>query len=106
MAAETVFCVFRVRKGQEEALIKLCREHDKTLRRLDFCSQEPARLFRGEDHGGSFIFKIFEWKSGSALDAARQHPEVQRLWEAMEPLCEQRGGQPSMEFPHVVPVDL
>ena len=104
MAAETVFCVFRVRKGREEELIKLCREHDETLRRLDLCTDEPARLFRGEEHGGSMIFKIFEWKSAEALDAARAHPEVQRLWEAMEPLCEARGS--SMEFPHVVPVEL
>ena len=106
MASETVFCVFRVQKGRGDELLKLCREHDETLRRLDLVTHEPAKLFRGEDHGGSFIFKIFAWKSAVALDAARQHPEVQRLWEAMEPLCEERGGQPSMEFPHVVPVEL
>lgn len=104
MAAETVFCVFRVKTGSEEDLIKLCREHDETLRRLDLCTAAPAKLFRGADHDGSMIFKIFEWKSGEALDAARKHPDVQRIWEAMEPLCEARAS--SMEFPHVVPVEL
>jgi quinol monooxygenase YgiN len=103
--AETVFCVFRVRDGKQEELLELCREHDRTLRRLGLCTDRPAELYRGDDgHGGRFIFKVFQWKSAEALDAARRHPDVQILWEAMEPLCEVRGGQPSMEFPHVVAV--
>lgn len=105
--AQTVFCLFRVRRGKEEELLGLCRDHDQTLRRLGLCTDKPAQVYRGGDElRNSFIFKIFEWKSGEALDAARKHPDVQILWEAMEPCCEQRGGQPSMEFPHVVSVDL
>ena len=100
--AETVFCFFRVRKGKEEDLMKLCREHDQTLRRLGLCTDEPATVYRGADEQGRpFMVKLFQWKSGAALDAARKHPDVQILWEAMEPLCEARDGRPSMEFPHV-----
>lgn len=105
--AQTVFCVFRVRKEREEELLQLCRDHDRTLRRLGLCTDQPARLYRGDDgHGGSFVFKIFQWKSGDALDAARKHPDVQVIWEAMAPCCEEREGRPGMEFPHVVPADL
>ena len=99
--AETVFCIFRVKEGMEGELLKLCRQHDETLRRLDLCSDTPARVFRGGDgHGGNFVVKIFEWKSPEALAAARSHPDVQILWEAMEPCCER------MEFPHLEPVSL
>jgi quinol monooxygenase YgiN len=105
--AQTVFCFFRVIKGKEEDLLKLCREHDQTLRRLGLCTDKPATLYRGTDEReDAFIIKLFQWKSGEALNAARRHPEVQRLWEAMEPLCESRDGRPSMEFPHVERVSI
>jgi hypothetical protein len=98
--AQTVFCFFRVIKGKEEDLLKLCREHDQTLRRLGLCTDKPATLYRGNDEReDAFIIKLFQWK-------ARRHPEVQRLWEAMEPLCESRDGRPSMEFPHVERVSI
>ena len=104
---QTVFCFFRVIQGKEEDLLKVCREHDRTLRKLGFCTDRPSELYQGTDErNDSFIVKIFQWKSGEALDAARRHPEVQRHWEAMEPLCEMRDGRPSMEFPHVKPVTL
>ena len=97
-----VICHFRVKPDREDELLKLQHEHDALLRRLDLVTDEPAVLYRGEDfRGRPFLYKIFVWKSGAALDAARQHPEVADLWERMEPLCEERDGWPSMEFPHV-----
>lgn len=99
---EWVFCTFRVRPGQEPALEKLQHEHAATLRRLGLVSDAPMTLYRGRDDlDRPFLLKFFEWRSARALDAARRHPDVQRLWEAMEPLCEPRDGRPSMEFPHV-----
>ncbi|MEN8182436.1 MAG: hypothetical protein ABFS46_07865 [Myxococcota bacterium] len=99
---EIVFCYYRVRPGQEEALVRLQHEHIETLRKLDLITEEPATLYRGADERGlPFLVKFFTWRSPQALDAAHQHPEVQRHWEAMEPLCEDRDGRPGMEFPHV-----
>lgn len=104
---EIVLCMFRVRGGSEEALRKLCRDHDATLRRLDLVTGMPAVCYRGaDDRERPFVVKIFEWKSAAALDAARRHPDVQIIWEAMEPLCEARDGRPSMEFPHVERIPL
>ena len=97
-----VLCHFRVKPGREEELLKLSRDHDAVLRRLDLVTDEPAVVYRGADEKGRpFLYKIFTWRSAAALDAARQHPEVADLWERMEPLCEERDGWPSMEFPHV-----
>ena len=106
-SAETVICTFRVRAGHEDEMIALCRKHDATLRELGLVTGQPAVLYRGADEAGQpFLVKIFEWKSAAALDAARRHPDVQMQWEAMEPHCEARGGQLSMEFPHVVRVSI
>ena len=98
---ETVICQFRVKPGQQDTLIEMCRKHDRTLRELGLITDEPTLLYRGASRAGEpFVVKIFEWKSAEAVRAAHQHPEVQVHWEAMEPLCE------SMEFPHAERVAL
>ena len=99
-APETVFCILKVHPKREAELLKLCRQHHETLKRLELCTEEPIQLYRGDDgHGGTFVVKIFEWRSSNALDAARRHPDVQRIWEAMDACCER------MEFPHMEPVN-
>lgn len=105
---ETVLCTFRVKPGQEDALLALCRQHEEVLRKLDLCTDQPAVCYRGVDEGTErpFLIKIFQWKNPEALQAARAHPDVQILWEAMEPCCEPRDGRPSMEFPHVETIPL
>lgn len=103
--AETVFCYYRVIGGREEELLKLCHEHDATLRKLGLVTDEPMALYGGEDQRGRpLVIKLFQWKSPRALDAARQHPDVQAIWERMDTLCEARDGQPNMEFPHLARV--
>lgn len=97
-----VLCHFRVKAGCEEDLLKLFRDHDQALRRLDLVTDEPAVVYRGADiEGRPMLWKVFVWRSDAAAAAAHQHPEVADLWERMEPLCEGRDGWPSMEFPHV-----
>lgn len=97
-----VLCQYRVRPGQEDALLQLFRDHDGVLRKLDLVTKEPAVCYRGRDEQGRpFFVKTFTWKSAQAVGAAHQHPEVATLWERMEPLCEPRDGRPAMEFPHV-----
>ena len=102
-----VICTFRVKQGSEEQLLKLCREHDATLRQLALAVDEPAQIYHGADERGlPFVVQIFSWASADAVRAAHNHPEVMKLWEAMEPLCEERDGRPSMEFPHVTKLEL
>lgn len=104
---EIVLCTYRVRAGQEDALLALCREHDVVLRELDLVTDEPTVCYRGQDdQGRPFLVKTFTWRSAAAVTAAHQHPEVAALWERMDPLCEPRDGRPGMEFPHVERVTL
>ena len=102
-----VLCQFRVAKDREDELIQLCRDHDALLRKLDLITDTPVHLWVGADNlDRTFAFMTFTWKSAAALDAAHNHPEVQKIWEAMEPCCEARDGRPSMEFPHAREIAL
>jgi hypothetical protein len=38
------------------------------------------------------------------LDLAHEHPDVLMIWEAMDPLLEDRDGRPKWEFPHFLRV--
>jgi hypothetical protein len=97
-----VLCHFRVKPRDEDTLMHLLRDHDAVLRKLDLVTDEPGVVYRGSDPAGRpLLWNVFVWKSEDAARAAHAHPEVAECWERMEPLCEERGGAPSMEFPHV-----
>lgn len=102
-----VLCTYRVRKGEEDALLELMRGHERAVRKLSLVTDEPTRVFRGEDERGRpYFLKLFEWTGEEAVAKAHEHPEVLGVWERMEPLCEARDGRPGMEFPHLTPVPL
>ena len=69
-------------------------------------TEEASKQFKGaeQDNGQPIYFEIFDWLDG-AVDRAHEHPEVMAIWEPMDQLCEERGGKPSMEFPHVQKLD-
>lgn len=105
--SNTVVCHFRVIPGKEDEFLELCRAHERVMRQLDLVTREPTVIYRGADpKGRPFLYKVFEWKSREAVEAAHQHPEVMKLWERMEDYCEVRDGWPSMEFPHVERITL
>lgn len=100
----TVICHYRVAAGNEAAFEALLRRHWPKLHDLGLVTDEPARQFKGveQDNGQPIYYEIFEWLDG-AMARAHEHPEVMAVWEPMDRLCEQRGGKPNMEFPHVEP---
>ena len=105
---QTVICTFRVKPDGLDEFLALLAGHWPTLRRLELVTDSPEQLFQGVDHQGDepVIVSIFEWASLEATQHAHTHPEVAEIWEAMEPLCEERHGLPSMEFPHFRPLTL
>jgi hypothetical protein len=56
--------------------------------------------------GAPLVIEIFEWVDSDASARAHTHPEISGVWEAMGPLCEERDGRPSMDFPHLQPVSV
>ena len=104
---DTVFATYRVRQGKEREFLRLLDRHVPTLDRLGFTNGEPALVFRGKDDtGGPVLLEVFTWKDAGAVDLAHRHHEVAAIWEAMEPLVEERGGRRKWEFPHFEPVEM
>ena len=103
MANETVICTYRVRADAEAAFRGLLSKHWRTLRELGFVTDEQAKVFRKLDE--STYVEIFTWVEGG-FGLAHEHPDVLAIWETMDPLLEERNGQPKWEFPHYVAIDL
>jgi hypothetical protein len=98
MPKETVICTYRVRHADEDRFVDLLSRHWRTLHDLDFVTDEESLVFRGTDGGLTYV-EVFTWVEGG-FDQAHEHPDVLAIWEPMEPLLEERDGQPRWEFPH------
>ena len=105
--ANKVLCQYRVAEGNEEKFEALLKRHWPTLHELGLVTNEPAQCFKGAEgsDGKPIYFEIFDWVDG-AVERAHENPGVMAIWEPMDQLCEQRGGRPNMEFPHVDPIDV
>jgi hypothetical protein len=98
MANETVLCTYRVRANDEDRFKELLARHWSTLHSLGFVTDEEALVFRSLTSPPTYV-EIFTWVEGG-FGQAHEHPDVLAIWEPMEPLLEERGGQPRWEFPH------
>jgi len=103
VANETVICTYRVRPGAEVAFEELLRRHWTTLHGLGFVTDERSLVFRRYEE--PTYVEIFTWVEGG-FGRAHVHPDVLAIWEPMEPLLEDRAGQPKWEFPHYRRVEL
>jgi hypothetical protein len=104
MANEVVVCTYRVRPQAEERFAGLIAGHWRTLHDLGFVTDQRPLVLRGTDGGLTYV-EIFTWVDGG-FGLAHEHPDVLAIWEAMDPLLEERDGRPKSEFPHFVPVTL
>jgi len=104
VANETVICTYRVRAEDEQRFTELLAGHWRTLQQLGFVTEEVSSVFRSLDEPPTYI-EIFSWIEGG-FDQAHEHPDVLTIWEAMDPLLEDRDGQPKWDFPHYEAVAL
>jgi hypothetical protein len=99
MPNETVICTYRVRADGEDRFVELLERHWRMLEELGLVTDEGSQVFRSLEPGGPTYVEIFSWVEGG-FDRAHEHPDVLALWEAMDPLLEDRDGRPRWEFPH------
>lgn len=97
MANETVICTYRVRAEREDEFRVLLARHWDTLHDLGFVTEERSLVFRHLDEP-TFV-EVFTWVEGG-FEQAHEHPDVLAIWEPMDPLLEERHGQPKWDFPH------
>lgn len=97
---ETVICTMRVKPGAEAEFEKVMQVHWPTLRRLKLVEAKPHLLLRGrEESGKTYFVEIFTWVNHDVPDHVP--PEVQAIWDRMQPLVEARDGHQAIEFPEV-----
>ena len=76
---------YRPKKGKQEDLLLLTREHVPILRREGLATERPAYAMRAKD---GTIVEVFEWKSNDAIQAAHTNPEVMKFWTRYDATCD------------------
>ena len=75
-----VISAYQPKPGKEAALLELLQDHVPTLRMLGLASGFPRSLMTAANGA---VVEIFEWDSEDASRRAHDHPEVQKIWEAI-----------------------
>jgi hypothetical protein len=102
---ETVLVTFQVRVGQEAHLQQVISEAWAAYVRRGMVRRDPHLLLKNIDEkGNTTMFEIFSWKDSSVPDNAG--PEVRKLWNEMEGLCEKRAERRGIDFTQVEPITL
>lgn len=97
----TMHVTYRAKKGHEDALLALVKQHWPALRRLGLASSEPPLVWRAVDRKGNTSFvEVFQWRDASASGVAHQTPEVMAIWEPMGAVME------GMDLAEIEPVDI
>ncbi|MEW6730048.1 MAG: hypothetical protein AB1489_01805 [Acidobacteriota bacterium] len=107
MTPQIVFALYRPHEGKDEELRKLIAQHVPTLRKLELITDRPAVLVKSKN--GTYI-EIFEWRTAQSSEQAHHHPEVAKVWEAMDKVADLPALDTLEEikgrFPHFEPVNL
>jgi hypothetical protein len=79
-----VLVTYKAKKGHEDALFQLVKNHWPVMHKLGLASDNPARVWRTTARDGSIAFvELFEWRDGKSSEIAHQTPEVMAVWEPM-----------------------
>ena len=104
MNPEIVIAMYKPHEGKDIELRALIRKHVPKLRRLELITDRPALLAQAQN--GTYL-EIFEWRE---VGRAHEHPEVARIWEAMELVADLVSlsslDEAKRSFPHFKPVEL
>lgn len=106
MNPQIVIAMYKPHSGKDAELRALIARHIPTLRRLELITDRPSVLARA--HNGTYL-EVFEWREAASA-RAHEHPEVARIWEAMELVADfvslSSLHEADERFPHFAPVLL
>jgi hypothetical protein len=83
MRSISVAC-YRPRRGCEQALLDLVRDHLPPLRGQGLVTDRASIVMRAAD---GTIVEVFEWVSQQAIEGAHSNPVVLELWKRFEDVC-------------------
>ena len=93
-----VIVVYRPKKGKDQQLIQLVKDHVSILRAQKLASERSPIIMKAAD--GSII-EIFEWKSAEAITQAHHNKTVLELWEKFSQVCDYETPANVKEFQRV-----
>jgi len=85
MKPEIVFAIYKPHQNKGNELKKLILKHVPILKSNKLITDREPVLVQSKN--GIYI-EIFEWKSNDAVEEAHENPEVQKLWDEMEKVCD------------------
>ena len=85
MKPEIVFAIYKPHQNKGNELKKLILKHVPILKSNKLITDREPVLVQSKN--GIYI-EIFEWKSNDAVEETHEIPEVQKLWDEMEKVCE------------------
>ena len=85
MEPEIVFAIYKPHQNKGNELKKLILKHVPILKSNKLITDREPVLVQSKN--GIYI-EIFEWKSNDAVEEAHKNPEVQKLWDEMEKVCD------------------
>ena len=97
---ETVVTTFRVKEGREAEFWDVLSKAWPLYRELGMVLDRPHLIVKGTDkEQKTYFIEVLTWKDEDAPDNAP--PEVRKVWDRLEELCEPRLGHRGIEFPEV-----
>ena len=85
MKSEIVFAIYKPHENKEDELKELISKHVPILKTHNLITDRESILV--QSNNGNYI-EIFEWKSNDAIEEAHKNPEIQKLWDEMEKVCD------------------
>ena len=85
MEGQITIACYKPKSGKEEMLRQLMRTHLPTLREQNLVTDRASIMMEAKD---GTIIEVFEWKSPSAIEQAHSNPEVLKMWEKYNEVCE------------------
>jgi hypothetical protein len=76
---------YKPKPGKDADLATLVRNHLPILQTQNLVTERKPIVMKATD---GTIVEIFEWKSPEAISAAHTNPEVQKMWQAFNEVCE------------------
>jgi hypothetical protein len=77
--------IYKPKKGKEAELLNLVEEHLPILKTQNLITDRKPIVMQAADKS---IVEIFEWRSPEAIQAAHHNPEVLKLWDRFNEVCD------------------
>jgi hypothetical protein len=98
--SRTGIVLYRPRKGKEDELIRMIRDHFPFLRKEGFITSRKTMAMRTKD---GCIMVVFEWVSMDSISEAEKHSGVQEIWMQVSKVSDFEKPSNLKEFQDVFP---